>query len=136
MKKVFKIIFIIIVLYFGFGFLVWIYLSFTRIEEVYQLEKQYYDQQKMCYDCFKGDRQEECPPVDPASIKKTYPYAVEEIETTTRDCYWFESWENGFNLSPPEKSLWHSFEENWDYSWRGYFLWTFVILTLGQVRIG
>ncbi len=136
MKKALKVILIIIVLYFAVGFLFWIYFSFTRIDEVYQREKRYYDRQKTCYDCFVGERRDGCPRIAPASVKKTYPYAQEEAGMTGGSyCYWYPNWENGFSSISPEKSLLHSFEKNWGYSWKGYFFWTFIILTLGQVSM-
>lgn len=135
MKLVFKIILGLLIGYFSLGMIFYLYSSFTRVDDVYQAEKRAYDRSQECYECFIGERSGICPQISPASPKKDYPSAQESIEVTL-SCYWYESWDNGFHLKVPLKSLAHSFRKNWGSSWQGYFLWTFVVLTFGQVPLG
>jgi len=141
MKKILKIALIVVISYFTLGTLLGIYNGLSKGDTNYQVAVRFYNDDKLCYECFLGTETGICPKIYPGSIKKSYPKAIEcregEICPGPYECDW--RYDGGLNEQPPVSDLssrYYSFRQNWENSWHNYFLITFVILTLGLVPLG
>ncbi len=116
MKKFFKIILVIFVIYFicGIGFI--LIMNAKEKNKQYLADLSFYQIQKKCYECFSGIQKENCPIISRYSIIKNYPdhevsqpgvsYGYSGPECEVSEAYNGERIEGEYKGIAPSENYW------------------------------